>query len=297
MRNSYVRKRSILDFSAEALNYVVLALIAFITLYPFLYVLATSFSSTRAINNMEVFIFPVEATLQSYRSLISDGQLLFSMKNTVIITAAGTAMNMFFTIIAGYVLSRKRLSVREGVLKLMVFTMLFNAGIIPYFIFYKTLGIMNTFWAVWLTNLIGVYNVVIMKNFMGQIPESLEEAALIDGADDFVILFRIMIPLSKPVIATLTLFYAVGWWNDYYTSMIYLNDPNKYPMTVKLMQMIGNISEAMMSGEGVVEQGAQTTPEGVKSASIILSTLPILCLYPFLQKYFVKGVMIGSVKG
>lgn len=278
-------------------NYIFLIVCAFVTLYPFLYVIATSFSSTRAINSGEVYIFPVEATLKSYKSLIADGQILSSMKNTVIITVVGTALNMLLTILAGYVLSRKRLMVRGVVLKIMIFTMMFNAGIIPNFIFFKNIGVMNSFAAVWLVNLIGVYNVVIMKNFMSNIPESMEEAARIDGAGDWLILFRIMIPLSKPVIATLTLFYAVGWWNDYYTSMIYLNDPEKYPMTVKLMQMINNLSESMLKGEGVVEQGAQSTPEGVKAASIVLSTLPILCLYPFLQKYFVKGVMVGSVKG
>lgn len=292
-----VKKAQFTDRIFSVINYILLAVCAFVTLYPFLYVIATSFSSTRAINSGEVYIFPVEATITSYKSLIADGQILSSMKNTVIITVVGTVINMLLTVIAGYVLSRKRLMIRGGVLKIMIFTMMFNAGIIPNFIFFKNIGVMNSFAAIWLVNLIGVYNVVIMKNFMGNIPESLEEAARIDGANDWIILFRIMIPLSMPVIATLTLFYAVGWWNDYYTSMIYLNDPLKYPMTVKLMQMINNMSESMLKGEGVIEQGAQSTPEGVKAASIVLSTLPILCLYPFLQKYFVKGVMIGSVKG
>ena len=292
-----VKKAQFTDRIFSVINYILLAVCAFVTLYPFLYVIATSFSSTRAINSGEVYIFPVEATITSYKSLIADGQILSSMKNTVIITVVGTVINMLLTVIAGYVLSRKRLMIRGVVLKIMIFTMMFNAGIIPNFIFFKNIGVMNSFAAIWLVNLIGVYNVVIMKNFMGNIPESLEEAARIDGANDWIILFRIMIPLSMPVIATLTLFYAVGWWNDYYTSMIYLNDPLKYPMTVKLMQMINNMSESMLKGEGVIEQGAQSTPEGVKAASIVLSTLPILCLYPFLQKYFVKGVMIGSVKG
>lgn len=292
-----VKKAQFTDRIFSVIDYILLAVCTFVTLYPFLYVIATSFSSTRAINSGEVYIFPVEATITSYKSLIADGQILSSMKNTVIITVVGTVINMLLTVIAGYVLSRKRLMIRGGVLKIMIFTMMFNAGIIPNFIFFKNIGVMNSFAAIWLVNLIGVYNVVIMKNFMGNIPESLEEAARIDGANDWIILFRIMIPLSMPVIATLTLFYAVGWWNDYYTSMIYLNDPSKYPMTVKLMQMINNMSESMLKGEGVIEQGAQSTPEGVKAASIVLSTLPILCLYPFLQKYFVKGVMIGSVKG
>mgnify|MGYP004498815603 CR=1 FL=1 len=292
-----VKKIPVTDRVFSVLNYILLTICAFITLYPFLYVIATSLSSTRAINSGEVYILPIEATLTSYKSLVQDGQILSSMKNTVIITAMGTLLNIMLTILSGYVLSRKRLMIRGGVLKLMIFTMMFNAGIIPNFIFFKNIGVMNSFAAIWLVNLIGVYNVVIMKNFMGNIPESMEEAARIDGANDWIILFRIMIPLSKPVIATLTLFYAVGWWNDYYTSMIYLNDPAKYPMTVKLMQMINNMSESMLKGEGVIEQGAQSTPEGVKAASIVLSTLPILCLYPFLQKYFVKGVMVGSVKG
>lgn len=279
-------------------NYLFLGLCAIITLFPFINVIATSLSSGRAIISREVFILPKEFNFEAYKALVKDGQLIFAMKNTVFITVFGTVINMAATILTAYSLSKKRLGGRKYIMSLMVFTMLFGGGLIPSFIIVKNLGLVDTYGALWLPGMISVYNMIILKTMFEGIPESLEEAASIDGASDVYILIRVVIPLSFPAIATLTLFYAVGWWNDYFNAMIYISDTRKLPLTVKLMQMISNVSDNLLrSGEGASFMEAALVPESIKSAAIIISTLPILCIYPFLQKYFVKGVMIGSVKG
>ncbi|MCR4718314.1 MAG: carbohydrate ABC transporter permease, partial [Firmicutes bacterium] len=234
-------------------------------------------------------------SLEAYNSIFKDGNVLLSLKNTVVITLFGTAFNMLFTIMCAYPLSRKRLQGRGFFSGIIVFTMIFGGGLIPSFLLVKSLKLINTYWALWLPGLISVYNMIILKTFFQGIPDSLEEAAMIDGANDIYILVRIMLPLSGSVLATLSLFSAVGWWNDYYNSMIYLDTTTKLPMTVRLMQMISNANRTFsMNGEGVDEY---ITPEAIKASTIVVTMVPILCVYPFLQKYFVKGVMIGSVKG
>ena len=181
---------------------------------------------------------------------------------------------------------------------LMVFTMLFGGGLIPSFIVIKSLNLVDTYGSLWLPGMISVFNLIVMKNFFEAIPESLSEAASIDGADEIFILTRIILPLSLPAIATISLFYAVGWWNDYFNVMIYITDTRKLSLYVKLMQMVNNVNESMLlSGEGAIMQEKSLTAEGIKAAAIVISTVPILCVYPFLQKYFVKGVMVGSLKG
>ncbi len=290
-------KQSMSERVFYVVNYLFLALCAVVTIFPFINILATSLSSGRAIMSGEVFLWPVEWNLSSYRTLWQDGQMFVALKNSVIITVVGTAINMVGTIMIAYPLSKKRLRGRSIITKFIVFTMLFNGGLIPNFILVKMLGLMNTYGALWFPAIVSVYNMTIMLNFFRGIPDSLEEAAQIDGANEIYILVKLILPLSMPVIATLTLFYAVGWWNNYFNVMIYITSSDKVSMTVKLMQMINTISDTMLnSGEGVQAQ-EKMVPEGIKAAAIVVSTVPILCVYPFLQKYFVKGVMIGSLKG
>ena len=283
-------------------NYIFISLCAFLALYPFLQVIATSFSSSRAVSSGEVIWRPVEFNLLAYKQLLEDGQIFVAMKNTVVLTVVGTALNMFATILAAYSLSKKRLRGRNIFLLIIIFTMMFNGGMIPNFILIKKLGLMDNYLGLWLMGLIGTYNMFVMKTFFENMPESLEEAAAIDGANDIQIMVKLILPLSLPVIATLTLFYAVGWWNQYFNAMLYITSTSKQPLMVKLMQMLDTaqmimVNTANPSGgtEGVIEN--TIAPETFKAASIIISTLPILCVYPFLQKYFVKGVMIGSIKG
>ncbi|XEC92700.1 carbohydrate ABC transporter permease [Paenibacillus tarimensis] len=276
--------------------YLGLALSAFLTLFPFINIIAVSFSSSRAISSGEVFMWPVEFNFKAYKQLIEDGQLLVAMKNTVMITVVGTVLNMVFTILAAYPLSKTRLKGRNFMLMAILFTMLFSGGLIPQFLLVSGLGLINTYWSLWLPGLISVYNMFVMKTFFEGLPEELEESAAIDGAKDGMILLKIVIPLSMPVIAALTLFYAVGWWNSYMSVLIYIRSTDKLSLMVKLYQMIELVTpDLLRSGEGAMQM--VVTPEGIRAAAVVFAIVPILCVYPFLQKHFMKGVLIGSVKG
>jgi putative aldouronate transport system permease protein len=284
------------------INYTFLTLIALGCLYPFLYIIATSFSSSRAVSSGEVFLWPVEPNLEAYRQLLLDGQIFNSMKNTILLTVVGTFLCMLSTVLCAYSLSKKRLRGRGFFTGLIVFTMMFSGGMIPNFLLIRNLHLMDSYWALWLSGLQSTYNMIVLRTFFQGIPESLEEAAMIDGASDPYILFRIVLPLSGAALATITLFYAVGWWNAYFSPMMYISSTIKFPLMVKLKSMLDTAqmltvqAQAGMGGGGAAEM-TMIAPETFKAATILISVLPIMCVYPFLQKYFVKGVMIGSVKG
>ncbi|RAV16134.1 ABC transporter permease [Paenibacillus contaminans] len=265
-----------------------------LTLFPFWYEISASLSSTRAITSGEVFLWPVEFNTVAYERLFDDGQLFKAMTNTVLVTVVGTLLNMVMTILAAYPLSRRRLYGRSGLLVFITITMLFVAGMIPNFILMKTLGLMNSYWAVWLPGLISTYNMFVMKTFMEGLPEEIEESASIDGAGDWRILLQIYMPLCKPILAALSLFYAVGWWNSYFNVMLYITQSSKLTLMVKLYQMVSKVDDNLLNN---AEEQILLTPEGIKAAAVVIAVTPILCVYPFLQKYFVKGVLIGSVKG
>ncbi|UKS24542.1 carbohydrate ABC transporter permease [Paenibacillus sp. HWE-109] len=277
-------------------NYLLLALCAYVTLFPFINIFAVSMSSTRAITAGEVFMWPIEFNLDTYSNLLRDGQMIVAMKNTIVITVVGTTLNMLFTIMAAYPLSKSRLKGRNIILMAILVTMLFSGGIIPNFLVVSSLGLVNTYWSLWLPALISAYNMFVMKSFLEGLPEELEESASIDGASELTILMKIILPLSKPVIAALTLFYAISWWNSYMNVLIYIRSTDKMSLMVKLYQMVQLVSpEMLLSGEGVTQ--TMVTPEGIRAAAVILAIIPILCIYPFLQKHFIKGVLLGSVKG
>ncbi|RAU98932.1 carbohydrate ABC transporter permease [Paenibacillus sp. YN15] len=284
---------------AASVNYLLLACLSLITLYPFWYEIAASFSSSRAITAGEVFLWPVEFNVESYKRLLEDGQLFRAMGNTVIVTAVGTVLNMVMTIMAAYPLSRKRLYGRGLLLMFITFTMIFVAGMIPNFILIKSLGLMDSYWALWLPALISTYNMFVMKSFMEGLPEEIEESASIDGAGNWRILIQIMMPLCKPILAALSLFYAVGWWNSYFNVMLYITRSSLQTMMLKLYQMIKQVDQSLLNNGGGSEGAAVVllTPEAIKAASVVIAITPILLVYPFLQKHFVKGVLIGSVKG
>lgn len=279
------------------INYIFLAFCMFVTIFPLLSILAKSLSSTRAIESGEVFLWPVETNLKAYQSLISDGQLLRSMWNTVVITLIGTALNMLFTTMGAYVLSKKRLVGGKFLLRMVVFTMMFSGGVIPNFLLVKSLGMINTYGALWLPGLVQVYNLIVMRTFFMGLPDSLEEAAKIDGAGDITVFVKIVLPLSLASLATVSLFYAVSWWNEYFNGMIYISKSTLMPLQVKLRQMITAVDSSLLQ-EGMNEDMSEKLAEdAIQAAAMIISTVPMLCVYPFLQKYFVKGVMIGAVKG
>jgi putative aldouronate transport system permease protein len=284
------------------INYAILTLIGLGCLYPFIYIIATSFSSSRAVSSGEVFLWPVEFNLEAYKQLLLDGQIFNSMRTTIILTVVGTFLCMFSTVLCSYSLSKKRLRGKGLIMGLIVFTMMFSGGMIPNFLLIRNLKLMDSYWALWLSGLQSTYNMIVLRTFFQGIPDSLEEAAQIDGAGDPYILFRIVLPLSGAALATITLFYAVGWWNAYFNPMMYISSTLKFPLMVKLKTMLDTAqmltvqTQTGMGGGGAVEQ-TMIAAETFKAATILISVLPIMCVYPFLQKYFVKGVMIGSVKG
>lgn len=294
----YTKKlRKMKKFSLfNIMNYFFLTLAAFVTIFPFLNIIATSFSSSRAILGQEVMLWPVDFNVDAYVNIIKDGTIFLALKNTVIITIGGTILSMLATIAIAYPLSRKRLRGRSIFLKLIVFTMMFNGGLIPTFLLIKTLNLVDNYLGLWLVGLVSTYNFFVMKTFFEGIPDSLEESAIIDGASNLTILVRIILPLSKPMLATLILFYAVGNWNAYFNVMIYITTPEKQSVMVKLMQMVKNADPSLLAIEGASSQ-INITPEGMRAAAIVVSTVPIMLFYPFVQKYFVQGVMLGAVKG
>jgi putative aldouronate transport system permease protein len=276
-------------------NYCFITLITLSCLYPFLFVLATSFSSLRAVNAGEVFIWPVDFTIQAYEQTLKYGQITRAMLNTVVITAVGSVLSMFTTILCAYGLSKKSLPGRKFFTSLIVFTMLFGGGMIPNFLLIRNLGLMDSYWALWLPGLISTYNMIVLRTFFQGIPNSLEEAAQIDGASAPYILFRVVLPLSGAALATITLFYAVDWWNVFMGALLYIQTAAKHPLMVRLQNLL-TMAQMASDGRRGRDIDVPLAAETIKTATIIVSVLPIMLVYPFLQKYFVKGVVIGSLK-
>jgi len=272
----------------------IVLLFTFICLYPFLYVIAMSFSSTNAVLSGKVRIFPIEFQINAYQEILKKKQIWSSMWVTIKVTLAGTLLSLVLTIAAAYVLSKKKLKGRKILSSFILFTMYFGGGMIPTFLVVKNLGLYNSLGALFIPNAISVFNFIVMRTFFREIPESLEEAAYLDGANDFQILIRIVLPLSLPIIATIGLFYAVGYWNDYFSALLYIQDPNKYSLQLRLRSLLFTEELNSTSSEAV---GTPVMAESLKMASIVVGTLPIIAIYPWLQKYFVKGAMLGSVKG
>lgn len=279
-------------------NYVLVTLVVLTMLFPLLNIIATSFSSESAIITNRVTIWPVEFTTKTYRQVVERTQIFNAMKNTVVLTLVGTVINMLCTICGAYSLSKQRLAGRNVILFFITLTMMFNAGMIPNFLLIKDLGLMNSYWAIWLSGAISTYNMIVMKTFFSSIPMSLEESAYIDGANDLRILWSIILPLSLPSIATITLFYAVGHWNSYFNMTLYVTSSSKKVLQQILRDLINSSGTAeqlqRMDSSDYMEPIAT---ESIKSCAIVIATLPIMCFYPFLQKYFTKGVMIGAIKG
>ncbi|MDF2959064.1 MAG: YtcP3 [Paenibacillus sp.] len=274
----------------------VIALYAIICILPFIHIIAGSFTTSAELLRKGFVLIPTEYSLDAYRYIFSTSTLIRSLGVTIYLTVAGTILNVIFTALLAYPLARKDVGGRKAVLKLVLFTMLFNGGMIPSFLLVKQLGLLNTLWSLMLPGLIGAFILIILKTFFQQLPESIEESAKIDGANDLQILYKIVLPLSMPAIATISLFYAVAHWNTFMQAVLYINNSELWPIQVLLRQIIlmssGNVGDSSMMDEGTVPP-AQT----VKMAVIVVATVPILLVYPFLQKHFTKGVMLGSVKG
>lgn len=281
----------------NVLNYSLLIFFTFICLFPFLNSVANAFSSSRAIQTGLVSIFPVEWQWDAMKTVISDKQVIRSLLVTVYITVVGTSLNMLFTIITAYPLSRRDLKGRTLFMNYMIVTMLFGGGLIPFFLLVKALGMLNTLWSVMIPGLISTFNVIIMRTFFQSIPDELREAAIVDGCGNIRFLVRIVLPLSAASMATIGLFYAVGHWNSFFSAVLFINDPDYYPLQVKLRNIL-LLAQMDTSLETLQQQNQlHVIEESLKSSTVVFATLPILIVYPFLQKYFVKGAMMGSIKG
>jgi putative aldouronate transport system permease protein len=284
------------------MNVVDICIMLFITavaitcLVPFLYMIALSLSSNNAIISQKVSLWPVEFTIETYKTILSDVDMIYTLGYTIVLTIIYTIICMFLTICAAYPLTKKRLKGRNFALTVLVVTMYFSGGLIPSYILVKNLDLINSMWSLILPGAMSVFNMIILKTFFASLPESLEESASMDGCNELGILFRIILPLSMPSIATLSLFYAVDRWNGFQDALFYITDKNLYPMQLKLYQIItANQQLDTQQGEGSV--GAFIVPESLKAASVMFATVPILVVYPKLQKYFVEGVMTGAIKG
>lgn len=280
----------------QIINFLILAFLCWVCLYPFLNTLATSISEQSAVLRGEVGILPKGFDLEAYRRIINDKDFYIGYKNTIVYTITGTLFSLVMTIATAYPLARRGLIGKKYLLLFFVFTMYFGGGMIPSFLLIKNLHMMNTLWAIILPGSLSVYNMLIMRTFFAGIPESLTEAAKIDGIGDFGLLTRIVLPLSKPIIATMTLFYAVGYWNDWFTALIYMNDAKKHPVTLYLRGIVMGLTKQAMSGNISASDAADVANKTVQGATVMLVTIPILLIYPFVQKYFVTGVMLGSIK-
>ena len=278
------------------LIYIIVTAFVLVCLYPFLNVIAYSLSGNRPILSGEVTFFPKEIQLKSYKEILGKQSIWTSMRITVFVTLVATAIGLFLTIGASYALSKKKLKGRGILTAFIMFTMYFNGGIIPTFLIVKNLNLVNSVWALILPSAMNVFNFIVMRTFFTQLPESLEEAATLDGCNDMTCLFKIVLPLSLPIIATIGLFYAVSYWNEYFSALMYIQSPEKFSLQLRLRQLLFT-EELNQLNNNTEAMGNQVMAESLKMASIIVATLPIVAIYPWLQKYFVKGVMLGSVKG
>lgn len=273
--------------------YILLALVCLIVIYPLYYMFIVSISNGYAVIRGEVTLLPKGVNLGAYQYMLSDRYVPRSYLNTLIYTVFGTLINVVMTALCAYPLSRRKLCGRGFFTLLIVFTMFFDAGIISNFMVVLSLGIKNTIWAILLPPAINVWYMIIMRTFFQGIPEELHESAYIDGANDLVIFARIILPLSKAVLATMVVFYAVWHWNSFFPELVYLDDRMLYPMQLILRNMLLE-SDA---GSATVSSDVAVMGRNIKYAAVFITVLPILVVYPFAQKYFVKGVMVGSVKG
>lgn len=269
-----------------------------ITVYPIYYVVMCSFSDGNQLMNMRgILLAPKGFNLGAYKSVFDNPNIFSGYGVTLIVVIVGTVLSVFLTAIGAFLITRKDFPLAKPLSYLMVFTMYFTGGMIPTFIIVNNvLNLDDTLWALILPGVISVYNLLIMRSNFEALPRSLEEAAEIDGANDITVLFRIIIPLSKSIMAVMVLFYAVTYWNAWFEAMIYIRDKNLYPLQLVLREIL-LANDMTGAGDGGAVQDRYMLGETIKYATIVVATLPILCLYPFIQKYFVKGVMVGAIKG
>lgn len=276
----------------KVFNAIILTLISAAMLYPFLYLVAQSFSSTQAIVAGEVGLIPKDFNISTYKYVITDGKFIPYYGNTIVYSIIGTVCALLFSALLAYPLSKAELYGGKAINKFIIFTMYFSGGMIPNYILMVSLGLRDTVASFILPGMISTYYVILMRSFFLTLPRELEEAGEIDGLDLWGVFWRIAIPLSKPIIATMTLFYVVQYWNDWFDAFLYLDTTTKWPVAYYLRQLISSAS-----GTSADAGDAMQIASNIKSCAMVLTSAPIICIYPFIQKYFVQGMMLGGVKG
>lgn len=297
-KNSKV-KTGLDDKIFYAFSYTLIAILALIVLYPMVYVISASMSSANALMSGKVWVLPVDISFDGYKAVLNSSNVWIGYRNTIFYTVVGTFINICMTLACAYPLSRTNLFGRGTIMFLFSFTMMFSGGMIPNYLLMKSLGLLNTRWALLLPGAISVYNMIVARTFIqSSIPGELLESAQIDGCSDFLYFFKMVLPLSKSIIAVLTLWYAVSHWNSYFNAFLYLTDKELYPLQIFLRDILvsSQINAEMMDDPELAEK-LKTAQMTLKYAMIVVSTAPLFAFYPFAQKHFVKGVMIGSVKG
>ena len=294
-------KRSYTDKIFDIVNLIVMIILLLIFVWPLWFVVIASFSDPNEVWNGNVLLLPKGFTLLAYEALGDYSMIWRGYANTIFYTVVGTIVNLIMTVCAAYPLSRKDFVPRNFFMFMFMLTMYFSGGLIPTYLIVSDVGLINTPWAMIIPGACSIYNVIITRTyFINSIPSSLQEAAELDGANSFQFLIKIILPLSKPIIAVIALYYAVGHWNDFYTALIYINDQNLLPLQSWLRDLLMSNKMSLNNMQGLDAAAAEAKmqlSQTLKYSVIIVSTVPVLCVYPFIQKYFVKGVMIGSVKG
>lgn len=275
-------------------NIILLGIIGLSMVLPLIHIIAQSLSNNAAINAGKVSLWPVGFTLGSYKLILQDPTIWIGFRNSVIITVFGTLINLFMTTTLAYPLSRPEYLFRKSILVMVLFTLIFSAPLIPNYLLVKQLGLLNTLWALMLPMAISAFNLFVMRSFFLNIPSELLDSARIDGCGEFRILWNIVLPLSKPAMATMGIMYAVGHWNRYAEAVFYIDHRNWIPLQVRLREIV--FTDQMGQSDVSSELMLLLSPEGIKMAVIVVATIPILCVYPFLQKHFIQGMMVGSVK-
>ncbi|MGN0802637.1 MAG: carbohydrate ABC transporter permease [Candidatus Faecivicinus sp.] len=281
----------------EGIDLLILIFLGALMLFPFLNMVAKSFSSNTAITTGKVFLWPVNFQLGTYKYVVRQSQFWNSLKVSLLITIGGTLGSMIVSCLTAYPLSKVWLYGRKGLILFFVFTMLFSGGMVPAYLLMRSLNLINTIWVLFVPFLLSVYNMILLKNFFEEIPEAVEESAQLDGAGNIRILFSIVLPMSLPAMATIGLFYAVGYWDNYMNGLLYITKPELRPLQTYLYQIVTesiNIDQTLSMD---AQENAALNTEAIRAATIVLACVPIMCVYPFLQKYFVKGMRVGSVKG
>ena len=279
----------------DVFNVILMIILACVFLYPILYIVALSFSDASAIVSGKVYLFPVNFNISAYQMLFKDDSIIRSVLFTVQLTVSGVFSSLLMTVLAAYPLSRSHLQGSRIIMRLIVFTMYFSGGIIPTYMIIRGMGLFNSIWSLILPSVIDTFLLIIMINSFQTIPVELEEAAKVEGCSNFGVFRRIFLPLSTAVIATQIVFYSVAYWNTFFNALLYIQDPKRLTLQVKLYQVLNMFSDSLSDAAG--SGNVKVIPENLKGATVCIAVLPIVCVYPFMQKYFVKGVTVGAVKG